>query len=102
MPSFKSIFLVVFVCLFLTACITTPPKKELSAKEKAVKLAKGGQETSLKLNDDCKEKGKLETFNHLDDAKIRAVELGTNTAQVIYATNYNGRVSYDVKFWLCK
>lgn len=90
------------VGIFLTACVTIPPRKELSEKEKAVKVAKGGQETSLKLHDDCKEKGKLETFYHMDDAKIRAVELGTNTAQVIYATNYNGSISYDVKFWICK
>jgi hypothetical protein len=102
MLNFKSVFLVFIVGLFLTACQTIPPRKELSAKEKAVKLAKGGQETSLKLHDDCKEKGKLETFYHMDDAKIRAIELGTNTAQVIYATNYNGSVAYDVKFWLCK
>ena len=88
--------------IFLTACLIIPPRKELSVKEKAVKLAKGDQETSLKLHDTCKEKGKLETFYHLDDAKIRAVDLGTNTGQIIYATNYNGIISYDIKFWLCK
>lgn len=102
MLNVKSIFLLMLVGIFLTACVTIPPRKELSEKEKAVKVAKGGQETSLKLHDDCKEKGKLETFYHMDDAKIRAVELGTNTAQVIYATNYNGSISYDVKFWICK
>lgn len=101
MLSFKSVFLAMMVGFFLTACLTIPPRKELSAKEKAVKLAKGDQDTSLKLHDNCKEKGKLETFYHLDDARIRAVELGTNTTQVIYATNYNGSIAYDVKFWLC-
>jgi hypothetical protein len=102
MLSFKNIFLVIFVWIFLTSCQTFPARKELSAKEKAVKLAKGDQDTSLKLQDICKEKGKLETFYHLDDARIRAIELGSNTAQVIYATNYNGSIAYDVKFWLCK
>ena len=103
MLTLKNISLVIVVCLALASCQINPTvRRALSAKEKAVKVAKGDQETSLKLHDNCNEKGKLETFYHMDDAKIRAVELGTNTAQIIYATNYNGSIAYDVKFWLCK
>lgn len=103
MLNLKSIFFVIVVCFSLTSCqINTAVRRDLSAKEKAVKLAKGDQETSLRLYNNCKEKAKLETFYNIDDARIRAVEIGTNTAQVIYATNHNGSLAYDVKFWLCK
>lgn len=104
MLNLKSILLVIVVCCFsLTSCQTNKTiRRELSAKEKAVKLTKGDQETSLRLYNNCKEKAKLETFYNVDDARIRAVEVGTNTAQIIYATNYNGNLAYDVKFWLCK
>jgi hypothetical protein len=102
MFNFKSVFLVIVVWLSLTSCQTNPIRKELSAKEKTVKLAKNDQETSLSLYNNCKEKAKLETFYNIDDARIRAVEVGTNTAQIIYAMNYNGSIAYDVKFWLCK
>jgi len=102
MFNFKNIFLVIVVWLSLASCQTNPIRKELSAKEKAVKLAKNDQETSLSLYNNCKEKAKLETFYNIDDARIRAVEVGTNTAQIIYATNNNGSIAYDVKFWLCK
>lgn len=91
------------VCFFLSSCLINPAStRPLSVKEKAVKLAKGDQKTSLKLNSACREKGKLETFYHMDKARIRAIEIGANTAQVIYASSYNGYVSYDVKFWRCK
>ena len=103
MFTLKNTSLLIVVCFALASCQFNPTiRRELSAKEKAVKVAKGDQETSLKLHDSCNEKGKLETFYHMDDARIRAVELGTNTAQIIYATNYNGSISYDVKFWICK
>lgn len=45
--------------------------------------------------------GKVESFGHMDDAKIRTIELGANTAQVMYVTDYNGRKTYDVRFWQC-
>lgn len=100
---FNNIFLLIVVCFFLASCqINTTSKRALSVKEKAVKLAKGDQETSLKLYNNCRENGKVETFYHIDNARIRAVEKGTNTVQVIYATNYNGSTAYDVKFWRCK
>lgn len=102
MLNFKGILLVIVILLSLTSCQSNTIKKELSAKEKAVKLAKGDQETSLKLYNHCKEKANLETFYNTDDARIRAVKIGANTAQIIYATNYNGSIAYDVKFWLCK
>lgn len=102
MLSFKSIFLVIVVCFSLVSCQTNTPRRDLTAKEKAIKIVKGDQETSLRLFENCKEKDKLETFYHMDDARIRAYEIGTNTAQIIYATNYNGNIAYDVKFWICK
>jgi hypothetical protein len=104
MNNIKNIALVLIVCMSQIACqgFSPHPKRALTAKEKAVKVAKGDQETSLKLFNKCKEKNKLETFYNIDDARIRAVELGTNTAQIIYATSYNGSVAYDVKFWHCK
>lgn len=103
MLSLKSFFLLIVMWLSLASCLTnTAIRRELSAKEKAVKLAKGDQATSLRLYSSCTEKAKLETFYNTDDARIRAVEIGTNTAQIIYATNYNGSIAYDVKFWHCK
>lgn len=89
--------------LTLAACqIPTQVRRELTAEEKAVKVAKGDQETSLRLHGSCKERGKVETFYHIDDAKIKARETGANTAQIIYAVNYGGSTSYDVRFWHCK
>lgn len=103
MLGFKSIFLALVVCIALASCqINAVKKRALTAKEKAVKLAKGDQDTSLSLYNNCKEKAKLETFYDMDDARIRALEVGANTAQIIYATSYNGSIAYDVKFWLCK
>ena len=103
MLTFKNIFLLIVVCFFLASCqINTTSIRPLSVKEKAVKLAKGDQKTSLKLHNSCREKGKLESFYHIDNARIRAVKIGANTAQIIYASNYNGSVTYDVKFWRCK
>ncbi len=96
MFKFNSIFLIILVCFSQIACQTI--RRPLSEKEKAIKMAQGNQETSLSLYNNCKEKAKLESFYHIDDARIRAVEIGANTAQIIYATNY----AYDVKFWVCK
>lgn len=104
MNNIKNIVLILVVCMSQSACQGFSPKasRELTAKEKAVNVVKGDQEASLMLFNKCKEIYKLETFYNIDDARIRAVELGANTAQTIYATSYNGTVAYDVKFWRCK
>lgn len=96
--------LILLVCISLSACqgVNTKPSRELTAKEKAVKVVNGDQEMSLSLFNKCKEINKLETFYNIDNARIRAVELGANTAQTIYASKYNGLVSYDIKFWNCR
>lgn len=87
---------------FYSGCVSTGPQRPLTEKEKAVALAQSSQEISLRLQASCKSAGKVESFTHVDNARIRAVEIGANTAQILYATDNNGLKNYDVRFWKCR
>jgi len=86
----------------LSSCISTGPKRPLTKNEKAVVLEKSSEKISLRLQETCKSIGKVESFNHVDNAKIRAIEVGANTAQILYITGTNGYENYDVRFWKCR
>lgn len=88
--------------LSLVQCATPGPSRLLTDKERAVAIMPASQDVSQQLNEKCKSAGKVETFNHMDNAKIRAVELDANIVQNIYSTNRNGLLSHDVRFWRCK
>ena len=102
MKTIRKISPVVFgVLIVFLHCVSPGPKRALTDKEKAVAIAYSAQEISLKLQETCKSAGKVESFNYMEDAKIRTVELGGNTAQVLYVTDRNGWKTYDVRFWKC-
>lgn len=82
-------------------CVSLGPSRPLTKQERAVAIMPASQDISQQLSDNCKSAGKVETFNHMDNAKIRAVESGANTVQNIYTTNRNGVPYYDVRFWRC-
>lgn len=89
--------------LLIVSCATTPPPRPLTEKENAVKLEIGEQAVTLQLKARCKPVGKIVSLGSDYAIKVHAVEIGANTAQVLYGSNINvyGVMIYDVRFWSC-
>jgi len=101
-------FLLVFIGIYIfwLGCKPIPPKRALTKAEQAVKIVKGDQNTTLKLNDKCKQVGIMEKLAGGEyDIKIAAHVRGANFAQIIYTTNmtssYGSYKQSDIKYWSC-
>ena len=74
----------------------------LTPQQQAVYMASGDQAVTLDLNSRCAPTGALQTVTDEYEARVRAVEVGANVAQVLYSRTYNDALtSIDVRFWSC-
>ena len=108
----------IVLLLLITSCASrqpAPERRPFTEKESNVNFVGSEQETTIRLKEECRPIGKLETLTSEYDIVIRTAAIDANVAQVLshsrsvrsnmpYGIIVNpkaGKHSYDVRFWKC-
>lgn len=85
------------------SCISIPSVPPITEAQKSIKMISGDQGSSINLNETCKPIGTVVTIAvslqnpNYYGVQDKALELGADTAQVIYTDNRG----VHVRYWLC-